>query len=76
PVWLDGLDIGDFLLLHLLGQNVNTKSYNEMIQELCNLLGSSRTPSAPSTLEMNPMNPIYPQVDSYGKEAFGKETET
>ncbi|XP_013109843.1 innexin inx3 [Stomoxys calcitrans] len=62
------LDIGDFLLLHFVGQNVNTKSFSEMVQELCNLLGSSRTPSAPSTLEMHP---IYPQVDS-----FGKETET
>ncbi|XP_073817704.1 innexin 3 [Musca autumnalis] len=62
------LDIGDFLLLHFVGQNVNTKSYSEMVQELCNLLGTSRTPSAPSTLEMHP---IYPQVDS-----FGKETET
>ncbi|XP_053946801.1 innexin inx3 [Anastrepha ludens] len=62
------LDIGDFLILHFLGQNVNTKYYCEMIQELCNILGSSRTPSAPSTLEMHPM---YPQTDR-----FGKETET
>lgn len=64
------LDIGDFLLLHLIGQNVNMNSYSEMIQELCNNLGTSSggTPSAPSTLEMHP---IYPEI-----EKFGKETET
>ncbi|XP_037956773.1 innexin inx3 [Teleopsis dalmanni] len=54
------LDVGDFLILHFLGQNVNTKSYCEMVQELCNLVGTSRTPSAPSTIEMHPM---YPEID-------------
>lgn len=66
------LDIGDFLLLHFLGQNVSSKAYGEMIQDLCNLLSNSRTPSAPSTIEMNP---IYP-IESLSKEGFGKETET
>lgn len=62
------IDIGDFLILHLLGQNLNTKSYTDMLQDLCSKIDCNRTPSAPSTLEMHP---IYPQV---GK--FHKETET
>lgn len=62
------IDIGDFLLLHLLGQNLNTKAYTDMLQDLCSKIDCNRTPSAPSTLEMHP---IYPQVDK-----FHKETET
>ncbi|XP_055847547.1 innexin inx3 [Episyrphus balteatus] len=62
------IDIGDFLILHFLGQNLNTKSYTDMLQDLCSKIDCNRTPSAPSTLEMHP---IYPQVDK-----FHKETET
>jgi len=66
--------IGDFLILHFLSQNLSTRSYSDMLQQLCGLLGASRTPSAPSTLEMNPIShPIYPPVESFGG---GKETET
>lgn len=65
--------IGDFLILHFLSQNLSTRSYCDMLHQLCGLLGASRTPSAPSTLEMNPIShPIYPPVESFG----GKETET
>ncbi|XP_020811408.1 innexin inx3 [Drosophila serrata] len=68
------LEIGDFLILHFLSQNLSTRSYSDMLQQLCSLLGASRTPSAPSTLEMNPIShPIYPPVESFGG---GKETET
>lgn len=65
--------IGDFLILHFLSQNLSTRSYSDMLHQLCGLLGASRTPSAPSTLEMNPIShPIYPPVEAFG----GKETET
>ncbi|EDV53296.1 innexin inx3 [Drosophila erecta] len=67
------LEIGDFLILHFLSQNLSTRSYSDMLQQLCGLLGASRTPSAPSTLEMNPSHPIYPPVENFGG---GKETET
>lgn len=64
------IEIGDFFILHLLGQNINMNSYSELLQEFSNNLASSDggTPSAPSTLEMHPM---YPTM-----EKFGKETET
>jgi len=66
--------IGDFLILHFLSQNLSTRSYSDMLQQLCGLLGASRTPSAPSTLEMNRIShPIYPPVETFGG---GKETET
>ncbi|XP_051163360.1 innexin inx3 [Leptopilina boulardi] len=65
--------VGDFLLLHLLGQNMNMMMFNEVLDELCNNLhmgsssGASPTsvPSAPSTLEMNP---IYPEIEKYAKD--------
>lgn len=65
--------MGDFLLLHLLGQNMNMMMFNEVLDELCNNLhmgsssGASPTsvPSAPSTLEMNP---IYPEIEKYAKD--------
>lgn len=63
--------VGDFLLLHLLGQNMNLMVFGEILDELCrrlNLGSTSNLPSAPSTLEMSPM---YPEI-----EKFGKETET
>jgi len=64
------LQIGDFLLLHLLGQNINVTQYSEVLHSVINELGGADggdTPSAPSTLEMTP---IYPDVK------YGKETET
>jgi len=61
------IQIGDFLILHLLGQNVNVKSYSEILSSLFhNLCGDGDTPSAPSTLEMAP---IYPEITKYGKES-------
>lgn len=61
------IHVGDFLLLHLLGQNINVKSYSEILSSLFNnLCGDSDTPSAPSTLEMAP---IYPEITKYGKES-------
>lgn len=62
------VQVGDFLLLHLLGQNINVKSYSEILTSLFNnLCGDNDTPSAPSTLEMAP---IYPEMK------YGKESET
>lgn len=61
------IHVGDFLLLHLLGQNINVKSYSEILGSLFNnLCGDTDTPSAPSTLEMAP---IYPEITKYGKES-------
>lgn len=65
--------VGDFLLLHLLGQNMNMVMFNEVLSELCqNMpLGSvsgaspASVPSAPSTLEMSP---IYPEIEKYAKD--------
>ncbi|XP_063703617.1 innexin inx3 [Culicoides brevitarsis] len=67
------IQIGDFLLLHLLGQNINVTQYSEILHSVINDIGGSTggdTPSAPSTLEMAPM---YPDM-KFGKEY--KETET
>ncbi|XP_023179749.1 innexin inx3 [Drosophila hydei] len=69
------LEIGDFLILHFLSQNLTTRSYGDMIDQLCSLLTNEvpRTPSAPSTLEMNQMShSIYPPAELFD----GKETET
>ncbi|XP_076266620.1 innexin 3 [Rhynchophorus ferrugineus] len=63
--------VGDFLLLHLLGQNMNLLVFGEILDEFVrrmNFGSNSNLPSAPSTLEMSP---IYPAI-----EKFGKETET
>lgn len=68
--------VGDFLMLHLLGQNMNLMMFNEVLEELCRRLqfggsssGASPTsmsmPSAPSTLEMSPM---YPEIEKFGKD--------
>ncbi|GAB1867235.1 Innexin [Camponotus japonicus] len=65
--------VGDFLILHLLGQNMNLMMFNETLEELCRRLqfgsgsGASPTsvPSAPSTLEMSP---IYPEIEKYAKD--------
>uniref|UniRef100_T1GB50 Innexin n=1 Tax=Megaselia scalaris TaxID=36166 RepID=T1GB50_MEGSC len=61
------LDIGDFLLVHLIGQNINVNSYSDIITDLCvgYLESPGETPSAPSTLEMQT---IYPEVEKFGKE--------
>ncbi|KAG6460032.1 innexin inx3 [Manduca sexta] len=61
--------VGDFLLLHLLGQNMSLRVFGEVLDELSRRLHlGSNAPSAPSTLEMAP---IYPDIDK-----FSKETET
>jgi hypothetical protein len=62
------IQIGDFLILHLLGQNINVKSYSEILTSLFHRLcgDNNDTPSAPSTLEMAP---IYPEITKYGKES-------
>lgn len=64
------IQVGDFLLLHLLGQNINVKSYSEILSSLFNnICVNQDTPSAPSTLEMSP---IYPEITT----KYGKESET
>ncbi|CAG9138453.1 Innexin inx3 [Plutella xylostella] len=61
--------VGDFLLLHFLGQNMSLRVFGEVLDELSRRLHlGSNAPSAPSTLEMAP---IYPDIDK-----FSKETET
>ncbi|XP_045475550.1 innexin inx3 [Harmonia axyridis] len=58
--------VGDFLLIHFLGQNMNLMVFGEILEELVRRLnfGShSNLPSAPSTLEMSP---IYPEIEQYG----------
>uniref|UniRef100_A0A2H1VX70 Innexin n=1 Tax=Spodoptera frugiperda TaxID=7108 RepID=A0A2H1VX70_SPOFR len=58
--------VGDFLLLHLLGQNMSLRVFGEVLDELSRRLHmNSNAPSAPSTLEMAP---IYPNIDKYAKE--------
>lgn len=62
------IQVGDFLLIHLLGQNLNVTSFSEMLHTYIGLLDeqpANDTPSAPSTLEMAPM---YPAIEKYGKE--------
>lgn len=62
------IQIGDFLMIHLLGQNINVTSYSEVLHSLMSRLNEDRTrdtPSAPSTLEMAP---IYPEIGKYGKD--------
>nr|XP_022902438.1 innexin inx3 [Onthophagus taurus] len=60
--------VGDFLLLHLLGQNLNLMIFGEILDDLVRRLNfgsNSNLPSAPSTLEMSP---IYPEIESFGRE--------
>lgn len=62
--------IGDFLLLHLLSQNMNMMVYSEVLTELCNkMYNGNNLPTAPSTLELSP---IYP---SEKLSKMGRETE-
>lgn len=47
--------LGDFLLLHLLGQNISVTAFSELLTELCKeVVDRDRTPSAPASLEMHP----------------------
>ncbi|KAF2880296.1 hypothetical protein ILUMI_25873 [Ignelater luminosus] len=60
--------VGDFLVIHLLGQNMNLLVFGEILDEFVRRLNfgsNSNLPSAPSTLEMSP---IYPEIEKYGKE--------
>lgn len=71
PAGVDALvrktQVGDFLLLHLLGQNMSLLVFGEMLDELARRLHlGSAPPSAPSTLEMAP---IYPDIDKFSKES-------
>lgn len=50
--------VGDFLLLHLLGQNMNMMQFTEVLDELSSRLHlGNNLPTAPSTLELSPMYP-------------------
>lgn len=61
--------VGDFLLLHLLGQNMNLMVFGELLDELSQKLHlSNNLPTAPSTMELSP---IYPSA----KLRTHKETE-
>ena len=59
--------IGDFLLLHLLSQNLNYVVFSEILDEIINRLNveGRNTPSAPSTIEMSPM---YAEAEKFDKE--------
>lgn len=61
--------VGDFLLLHLIGQNLNMMMFGELLDELSRKLHlGNNIPTAPSTLELSP---IYPTE----KLRLHKETE-
>jgi len=61
--------VGDFLLLHLIGQNLNMMMFGELLDELSRKLHlGNNIPTAPSTLELSP---IYPT----DKLRLHKETE-
>uniref|UniRef100_A0A069DTP9 Innexin n=1 Tax=Panstrongylus megistus TaxID=65343 RepID=A0A069DTP9_9HEMI len=50
--------VGDFLLLHFLGQNLNMMVFGELLDELSRKLHlGNNIPTAPSTLELSPMYP-------------------
>lgn len=67
--------VGDFLFLHLLGQNMDLLVFGEILDELSRRLHiGNNLPSAPSSLELSP---IYPSDKLHGeKVTYGKETET
>ncbi|XP_060834001.1 innexin inx3 [Rhopalosiphum padi] len=51
--------VGDFLLLHLLGQNMNMGQFTEVLDDLSSRLHlGNNLPTAPSTLELSPMYPL------------------
>jgi hypothetical protein len=63
------LQVGDFLLLHLLGQNMNMMVFGEILDELSRRLNDymhNNVPTAPSTMEMSP---IYPSKEKFPKES-------
>ncbi|KAG8321814.1 hypothetical protein J6590_038493 [Homalodisca vitripennis] len=61
--------VGDFLLLHLIGQNLNMMMFGELLDEISRKLHlGNNIPTAPSTLELSP---IYPT----DKLRLHKETE-
>ncbi|KAK7603681.1 hypothetical protein V9T40_003680 [Parthenolecanium corni] len=63
--------IGDFLLLHFLGQNMSMMTFGDLLEELSNKLhidNMNNMPTAPSTMELNP---IY----TSDKQKLHKETE-
>lgn len=61
--------MGDFLLLHLLGQNMNMMQFTDVLEDLSSRLHlGNNMPTAPSTLELSP---IYPT----DKLKLHKETE-
>jgi len=65
---VDKTQVGDFLLLHLLGQNMNIMVFGEILDELSRRLNDymhNNVPTAPSTMEMSP---IYPSKDKFPKE--------
>ncbi|XP_065212168.1 innexin inx3 [Planococcus citri] len=48
--------IGDFFLLHLLGQNMSMMCFGELLDELSHKLHiENNIPTAPSTMELSPM---------------------
>jgi hypothetical protein len=60
--------VGDFLLLHLLGQNLCSFEYRELLKDLSTMLNSRNVyPTVPYTLEMAPMSPP--------KEKYMKDTD-
>ncbi|XP_055588292.1 innexin inx3 isoform X1 [Uranotaenia lowii] len=72
------IQIGDFLMIHLLGQNINVTSYGEVLHSLMLAMqipdpGRHTTPSAPSTMEMAPMYPEVPKYADKEKEALHQE---
>ncbi|XP_039296232.1 innexin inx3 [Nilaparvata lugens] len=61
--------VGDFLLLHFMGQNMNMLLFGELLDEISRKLHlGNNIPTAPSTLELSP---IYPS----DKLRLHKETE-
>lgn len=52
---IHNIQVGDFLLLHLLGQNISVTAFSEILTQICHRLDSDgSTPSAPSPMEMAP----------------------
>ncbi|XP_077291282.1 innexin 3 [Arctopsyche grandis] len=66
PTYVEKTQIGDFLLLHLLGQNLCVTVMSDVLGDMSrHLQAGSNPPSAPSTLEMAP---IYPEIEKFSKD--------
>ncbi|KAJ4440297.1 innexin inx3-like [Periplaneta americana] len=52
--------VGDFLLLHLLGQNMTTTVFRDVLEEFSSKLNDYKNLSTPTAMEMKP---IYPKLD-------------